>query len=94
MGDAREISLRTFAGILQNMLQRRMREITRLTPRPDGAISAPYQNFFRNNWEFMRAAEVVESTPPSIQVAFNNTCNFKCNYCADHRVGTRFHETS
>jgi MoaA/NifB/PqqE/SkfB family radical SAM enzyme len=61
--------------------------MTRLTPAADGSLSTGYRNYFLNSWEFAQGAEIVRSTPPSIQIASNNNCNFSCVYCADHRAG-------
>ena len=42
------------------------------------------------DWEFRRGATEVRSTPPSIQIARNNVCNFRCVYCRDHFPGNDF----
>lgn len=44
-------------------------------------------NKYRAQWEYANGRASVASTPPILQIARSNTCNFKCVYCADHRVG-------
>lgn len=41
-------------------------------------------------WEFWRGQATVESTPPNLQIARNNVCNFRCVYCRDHFPGSTF----
>lgn len=52
------------------------------SPRPNLA------NRYRAMREYALGAQRVGSTPPSLQIARSNHCNFKCAYCADHRLGS------
>lgn len=45
------------------------------------------KNRYRALSEFAKGAPVVASTPPTMQIARSNHCNFKCVYCIDHRTG-------
>jgi molybdenum cofactor biosynthesis enzyme MoaA len=47
------------------------------------------RNQYRALWELARGLTQVASTPPSLQLARSNTCNFKCVYCIDHRAGNQ-----
>jgi len=51
------------------------------------------QNNYRALWEFAHGTADVDTTPPSLQIARSNTCNFKCVYCSDHRVGNQIPRT-
>jgi MoaA/NifB/PqqE/SkfB family radical SAM enzyme len=51
------------------------------------------RNKYRALWELARGVARVQSTPPSLQFARNNTCNFKCVYCIDHRPGNQIPRT-
>jgi MoaA/NifB/PqqE/SkfB family radical SAM enzyme len=51
------------------------------------------QNKYRALWEYARGSAQVETTPPNLQIAKNNHCNFKCVYCSDHRVGNSIPRT-
>lgn len=44
-------------------------------------------NLYRARWEYARGQSAVKSTPSDLQIGRSNTCNFKCVYCVDHRVG-------
>jgi hypothetical protein len=54
------------------------------------------QNRMLAAWEFAHGATQVETVPVMLQIGRNNKCNFKCVYCADHRVGNNLprHELS
>lgn len=45
------------------------------------------KNSYRAMWEFAHGEQDVHSTPPGLQIARSNTCNFNCVYCSDHRKG-------
>jgi MoaA/NifB/PqqE/SkfB family radical SAM enzyme len=51
------------------------------------------RNRYRAFWELAHGAARVRSTPPSLQIAKNNLCNFKCVYCIDHRPGNTISRT-
>ena len=44
-------------------------------------------NRYQSLWEFATGSPTVESIPVRLQIGRSNICNFKCVYCADHRVG-------
>ncbi|MCI0558822.1 MAG: SPASM domain-containing protein [Nitrososphaera sp.] len=44
-------------------------------------------------WEFAQGVADIRSVPPALQIARSNTCNFKCVYCIDHRVGNQIPRT-
>jgi len=44
-------------------------------------------NKYRALWEFAHRRAAVDSIPSMLNIARSNTCNFKCVYCPDHRVG-------
>lgn len=44
-------------------------------------------NKYRAFWEYSKSRSSVRSTPPNLQIAKSNICNFQCVYCPDHRVG-------
>ncbi|HWC99681.1 MAG TPA: radical SAM protein [Candidatus Sulfopaludibacter sp.] len=46
-------------------------------------------NKYRALWELAHGKATVVSTPPKLQFARNNVCNFKCVYCSDHRPGNQ-----
>ena len=56
-----------------------------MDPRP---LRENQWNRYRAMREFALAASNVDSSPPSLQIARTNRCNFKCAYCIDHRVGS------
>lgn len=41
-------------------------------------------------WEFAQGKPAVASTPPNLQIARSNACNFHCVYCRDHRPGNDY----
>jgi MoaA/NifB/PqqE/SkfB family radical SAM enzyme len=45
------------------------------------------RNKYQALWELAHGVAEVDTTPPDLQIARSNTCNFKCVYCVDHRVG-------
>jgi MoaA/NifB/PqqE/SkfB family radical SAM enzyme len=45
------------------------------------------KNKYRAQWEYAKGHPTVQSTPPILQIARSNTCNFHCVYCPDHRDG-------
>lgn len=47
------------------------------------------RNKYRAHWEVAHGVVEVGTTPPSLQIARSNTCNFKCVYCEDHRAGNQ-----
>jgi len=51
------------------------------------------KNKYRALWEFANGVAHVKSIPASLQMAKSNTCNFKCAYCIDHRVGNQIPRT-
>jgi MoaA/NifB/PqqE/SkfB family radical SAM enzyme len=51
------------------------------------------RNRYQALWEFAHGIAAVESTPPNLQLARSNTCNFKCVYCIDHRTGNQIPRT-
>jgi MoaA/NifB/PqqE/SkfB family radical SAM enzyme len=51
------------------------------------------KNKYRALWEFAHRISEVNSTPPNLQIARSNLCNFKCVYCIDHRVGNQIPRT-
>ena len=51
------------------------------------------RNKYRAFWELAHGSPRVRSTPPSLQIAKNNLCNFKCVYCIDHRPGNMIPRT-
>ena len=51
------------------------------------------KNKYRALWEFAHGIAEVKSTPPNLQIARSNICNFKCVYCVDHRVGNEIPRT-
>jgi MoaA/NifB/PqqE/SkfB family radical SAM enzyme len=51
------------------------------------AIDSNRLNRYRGQWEFARGTSSVGSTPTDLQIGRSNTCNFKCVYCVDHRIG-------
>jgi MoaA/NifB/PqqE/SkfB family radical SAM enzyme len=51
------------------------------------------KNKYRALWEFANGMVAVKTTPPSLQIARSNICNFKCVYCIDHRVGNQIPRT-
>jgi sulfatase maturation enzyme AslB (radical SAM superfamily) len=50
-------------------------------------------NKYRALWEFAHGIVSVRSTPPNLQIARSNLCNFKCVYCSDHRRDTQIPRT-
>ncbi len=50
-------------------------------------------NKYRALWEFSHGIAAVNSIPAQLQLARSNTCNFKCVYCSDHRVGNQIPRT-
>jgi MoaA/NifB/PqqE/SkfB family radical SAM enzyme len=44
-------------------------------------------NKYRAMWEVATGAISVQTIPAQLQIATSNTCNLKCVYCRDHRVG-------
>jgi MoaA/NifB/PqqE/SkfB family radical SAM enzyme len=50
-------------------------------------LRANQKNKYRALWEFAHGVATVDSIPTMLQIARSNTCNFKCVYCSDHRVG-------
>ena len=46
------------------------------------------ENKYRARWELATLQSAVQTTPPILQIARSNVCNFKCVYCIDHRAGT------
>lgn len=45
------------------------------------------RNKYQALWEFAHGTSDVATTPPNLQIARSNLCNFKCVYCIDHREG-------
>lgn len=45
------------------------------------------RNKYQAHWEFAHGLARVATTPPVLQIARNNICNFRCVYCTDHREG-------
>lgn len=45
-------------------------------------------NRYRSMREYALGAAELRSTPPSLQIARTNRCNFHCAYCIDHREGS------
>jgi MoaA/NifB/PqqE/SkfB family radical SAM enzyme len=56
-------------------------------------LRANQKNKYRALWEFSRGITCVDSIPVQLQIAPSNTCNFKCVYCCDHRVGNNVPRT-
>jgi molybdenum cofactor biosynthesis enzyme MoaA len=55
----------------------------------------PFQeNKYLALWEFTQGVDEVRSTPVTLQIARTNSCNFRCVYCSDHRVGNQIPRTS
>jgi MoaA/NifB/PqqE/SkfB family radical SAM enzyme len=52
------------------------------------------ENKYLALWEFVRGVDEVRSTPVTLQIARTNSCNFKCVYCSDHRVGNQIPRNS
>jgi MoaA/NifB/PqqE/SkfB family radical SAM enzyme len=50
-------------------------------------------NKYQALWEFAHGVSQVATTPPALQIARSNLCNFKCVYCIDHRVGNQIPRT-
>jgi MoaA/NifB/PqqE/SkfB family radical SAM enzyme len=50
-------------------------------------------NRYRAMREFAVGAAELRTTPPSLQIARTNDCNFTCAYCSDHRDGTQVPRT-
>jgi MoaA/NifB/PqqE/SkfB family radical SAM enzyme len=53
----------------------------------DSSLRANQLNKYQALWELAHGVCEVDTTPPDLQIARSNTCNFKCVYCVDHRVG-------
>jgi len=51
------------------------------------------KNKYRALWEFAHGIADVKSTPPNLQIARSNLCNFHCVYCVDHRLGNQIPRT-
>jgi MoaA/NifB/PqqE/SkfB family radical SAM enzyme len=51
------------------------------------------KNKYRALWEFARGVANVATTPPTLQIARTNICNFRCVYCTDHRAGNNIPRT-
>lgn len=51
------------------------------------------RNRYRAQFEFATGVERPETLPTALQFALNNTCNFKCVYCTDHRAGNDIKRT-
>src|SRR5262249_38614436 len=45
------------------------------------------RNRYRAQFEFANGVLAPETLPTALQFALNNSCNFKCVYCTDHRAG-------
>ena len=56
-------------------------------------LRANQKNRYRALWESAHGIAEVDSSPASLQFAKSNTCNFKCVYCIDHRVGNQIPRT-
>jgi MoaA/NifB/PqqE/SkfB family radical SAM enzyme len=56
-------------------------------------IKLNQKNKYLALWEFAHGIADVKSTPPNLQIARSNICNFKCVYCAEHRIGNRMPRT-
>lgn len=52
------------------------------------------RNKYQALWEFAHGVAEVRTTPPYLQIARSNLCNFKCVYCIDHRVGNQIPRTT
>jgi MoaA/NifB/PqqE/SkfB family radical SAM enzyme len=52
------------------------------------------ENKYLALWEFVHGVDEVRSTPVTLQIARTNSCNFKCVYCSDHRVGNQIPRTN
>ena len=59
----------------------------------DSALRLNQKNKYRALWEFAHGMTDVKSTPPNLQIARSNICNFHCVYCIDHRVGNQILRT-
>jgi MoaA/NifB/PqqE/SkfB family radical SAM enzyme len=55
----------------------------------ESSLKENQKNQYRALWEFSQGISDVESTPPTMQIARSNQCNFKCVYCIDHRTGNQ-----
>lgn len=62
-------------------------------PTPNSVLRPNQVNKYRAHWEFANAQSAVQTTPPWIQVARSNLCNFTCVYCSDHRLGNTIPRT-
>lgn len=58
-----------------------------------GNIKLNQKNKYLALWEFNQGIAKVKSTPPNLQIARSNICNFKCVYCFDHHAGNRIPQT-
>lgn len=56
-------------------------------------IKLNQKNKYLTLWEFTHGIADVKSTPPNLQIARSNICNFKCVYCIEHRAGNQIPQT-
>jgi MoaA/NifB/PqqE/SkfB family radical SAM enzyme len=54
---------------------------------PTSVLRPNQVNKYQACWEFAHAHADVQTTPPWVQIARSNLCNFSCVYCPDHRDG-------
>jgi MoaA/NifB/PqqE/SkfB family radical SAM enzyme len=66
---------------------------TELQPMRMSELRPNQRNKYLALWELAHDVAQVESIPASLQFAKNNTCNFKCVYCIDHRPGNQIPRT-
>src|SRR5690242_7526623 len=51
------------------------------------------ENKYRALWEYAHGLASVDSIPSMLNISRTNTCNFKCVYCPDHRLGNNVART-
>lgn len=60
---------------------------------PTSALRPNQINKYQAQWEFANARADIQTTPPWVQIARSNLCNFTCVYCTDHRAGNEIPRT-
>lgn len=50
-------------------------------------LRANQLNKYRAQWELATGIASVRTIPAQLQIGLSNTCNLKCVYCGDHRIG-------